>query len=79
MPAAVVVTLPIDADSVTGSRSGSAYVPWTVTVSPLCADTDVSFALMSGLSLPFGCTTTSSPSIPFVAWKKMWQWKSQRP
>ena len=35
--------------------------------------------LMSGRSLPLAGTTTSSEIMPSSAWKKMWQWNSQRP
>ena len=71
--------MPIDEVSVTGSPSGSKYVPVMVAVSPATTSTDVSSELTCGASLPFAATTSNSEIIPNDAWKKMWQWKTQRP
>jgi hypothetical protein len=80
LPPPLSVTVPADELKVTGSPSGSLKEPvivpsWSCSIFVVVPATSI-----SGRSLPDGeSTTTSSLSIPFVAWKKMWQWKTQRP
>ena len=54
-------------------------VPLRVAVCPWLTVTWPVLTLMSGRSLPLAGRTTSSDSMPSVAWKKMWQWNSQPP
>ena len=74
-----MVTVPTDALSVTGSESGSLKVPVIEAGSPLFTSTETASALTYGFSLPLGSTTSNSESMPFVEWKKMWQWNIHRP
>ena len=71
--------MPTDAVRVTASPSGSANVPVIVAVWPSFTVTAVPFALTYGARCRSGATTSNSEIIPKVAWKKMWQWKTQRP
>src|SRR3954452_4007572 len=70
---------PSDAVMVTASPSRSENVPPIDAVWSCSTEVLLESTFTSGRSFPVGDVMTSSPSMPLVAWKKMWQWKTQRP